>query len=47
MPCGASRQWIAEFATEETKIIVEDTNGEPLEIPLEELFPNAFLIEEE
>lgn len=46
MPCGACRQWIAEFATEKTKVIVEGENGEPVIIPLKELFPYAFSIEE-
>ena len=45
MPCGACRQWIAEFATKETKVILEDENDNILELALEDIFPNAFLIE--
>lgn len=42
-PCGACRQWIAEFAkSENTKIIVEDENSEVKIFTIGELLPHAF-----
>ena len=47
MPCGACRQWLAEFALEnnQTKIILEDENDKPLVLSLEEIFPSGFKFE--
>ena len=47
MPCGACRQWLAEFALEnnQTKIILEDKNDKPLVLSLEEIFPSGFKFE--
>ena len=46
MPCGACRQWLSEFASEnETKIILEDDNNELLILNLEEIFPSGFKFE--
>ena len=43
-PCGACRQWINEFIenSNEVKIIIEDTNLEPLVLTFEEIFPYSF-----
>ena len=45
MPCGACRQWLSEFASEnnQTNIILEDDNNEPLVFSLEEIFPSGFI----
>ncbi len=40
-PCGACRQWIAEFS-KNAKIIVEDESGNPLEFSINELLPHSF-----
>lgn len=47
LPCGACRQWIAEFAIndKETKIILEDDNSTPLVLNLEDIFPYGFKFE--
>lgn len=47
MPCGACRQWIAEFAQEnnQTKIILADNNDKFLVFSLEEIFPSVFKLE--
>ena len=44
MPCGACRQCINEFASEngQTKIILEDDNNELVIFNLEEIFPSGF-----
>ena len=45
-PCGACRQFIAEFCDGSTLVIVVDTtSGETTEYTLEELLPNAFRLE--
>ena len=44
LPCGACRQWMAEFASKNIKVVVEDNNAEPLILTMDEIFPNAFLI---
>ena len=43
-PCGACRQWIAEFS-KDAKIIVQGEAGEPVETTIKELLPNAFKFE--
>ena len=47
MPCGACRQWLSEFALEdsETKIILEDDENKLLVLSLEEIFPSGFKFE--
>ena len=46
MPCGACRQWLSEFASDNgTKIILEDDNNELLILNLEEIFPSGFKFE--
>ena len=47
MPCGACRQWLSEFALNETetKIILEDDNENILVLSLEEIFPYGFKFE--
>jgi len=40
-PCGACRQWIAEFS-KSAKIIVRDKSSEPLVFSINELLPHAF-----
>ncbi len=45
MPCGACRQWIAEFSSDNTRIILEDDDNKIISMTLEEIFPNAFSIE--
>lgn len=42
LPCGACRQWIFEFASKDTKIILEDNNDEPLVLSLDDIFPYGF-----
>lgn len=45
LPCGACRQWLAEFAPENTcdiQIILEGCKGEPAVWPLCEIFPDSF-----
>ena len=42
-PCGACRQFIAEFCGGETLVIVHDTTtGEEVDYRLDELLPHAF-----
>ena len=42
MPCGACRQWLNEFASnEELKIILEAENGLTI-LTLKEIFPHGF-----
>lgn len=43
-PCGACRQWIAEFS-KNAIIIVQGETGEPVECSIKELLPNAFEFE--
>ncbi|MBR5304614.1 MAG: cytidine deaminase [Candidatus Gastranaerophilales bacterium] len=46
MPCGACRQWLSEFASEQgCKIILEDNNDGILILNLEEIFPSGFKFE--
>ena len=47
MPCGACRQWLSEFASENhtTKIVLEDDNGKALVLELEQIFPYGFKFE--
>ena len=47
MPCGACRQWISEFCINEneTKIILENKNGEAIAFNLNEIFPHGFKFE--
>ena len=40
-PCGACRQWLAEFS-ENAKIILQDDSGEIKEFSLQELLPYSF-----
>lgn len=42
-PCGACRQFIAEFCADDTLVIVHDVkNGQQTEYRLADLLPNAF-----
>ena len=41
-PCGACRQVIAEFATEETKIYLANLNGDVKETTISEILPGYF-----
>ena len=45
LPCGACRQWLYEFASNDTKIILEDENSNPLVMTLADIFPYGFKIE--
>lgn len=40
-PCGACRQWIAEFS-KDAKIIVQDKDGQIKEFSIKELLPHSF-----
>ena len=40
-PCGACRQWIAEFS-KEAAVIVENEDGKPVSFSISELLPNSF-----
>lgn len=41
-PCGACRQWLEEFDTDETAKIISENNGKPVMLTTKELLPNAF-----
>ncbi|MBT2643957.1 cytidine deaminase [Bacillus sp. ISL-41] len=41
-PCGACRQVIAEFATDETKIYLANLNGDVKETTISEILPGYF-----
>jgi len=41
-PCGACRQVIAEFATEQTKVILANLKGDVKETSIQELLPGFF-----
>ncbi|MFH0702238.1 MAG: cytidine deaminase [bacterium] len=41
-PCGACRQWIVEFS-KQALIIVENSDGNPLNLKISELLPLAFI----
>lgn len=41
-PCGACRQVIAEFATENTKIYLSNLNGDVKETTISEILPGYF-----
>ena len=42
-PCGACRQWFAEFpTTEDFKVILENDDKTPITFGLDELLPNNF-----
>ena len=41
-PCGACRQWLNEFASEKTEIILEGDDSNPLIMTLEDIFPYGF-----
>jgi len=41
-PCGACRQVIAEFATEQTKVILANLKGDVRETSIQELLPGFF-----
>ncbi|WP_438825318.1 cytidine deaminase [Bacillus sp. JJ1609] len=41
-PCGACRQVIAEFATEDTKIYLANLNGDVQETTISEILPGYF-----
>ena len=46
MPCGACRQWLAEFsASKGVLIILEDENSNPLVLKLDDIFPYGFKFE--
>jgi len=40
-PCGACRQWIAEFS-KDAAVILEDTDGNPKSFSIKELLPHSF-----
>lgn len=40
-PCGACRQWIAEFS-KDAVIILENSDGEPITYTISELLPKSF-----
>ena len=40
-PCGACRQWIAEFS-KDAEVIVEDSDGNPQSFSIKELLPYSF-----
>lgn len=42
-PCGACRQWIAEFS-KNAKIILMDKTGKAVEYSIQELLPNSFTL---
>ncbi len=45
LPCGACRQWLAEFAPDNThdlKIVLEGCKGESVAWGLDEIFPDSF-----
>lgn len=44
LPCGACRQWLAEFTPDDKqlKIVLEGCQGEVSVIDLEEIFPDSF-----
>mgnify|MGYP002622038465 CR=1 FL=1 len=41
-PCGGCRQRIAEFADDETRIVLLDADGKPVECTIAELLPDSF-----
>ena len=44
-PCGACRQWIAEFnTTNDIDVIIENENSEPIIYKISDLLPNTFLL---
>ena len=46
MPCGACRQWLSEFALDNnTKIILENEDGDVMTLTLAEIFPYDFKFE--
>ena len=45
MPCGACRQWLIEFASENCKVILENENSNLLELNLKDIFPYGFKFE--
>lgn len=46
-PCGACRQFIAEFCNGETRIIVHDTKtNQNVDYTLDDLLPNAFRLDQ-
>jgi len=40
-PCGACRQWIAEFS-QDASVIVENSEGKPQVLSIKELLPHTF-----
>ena len=47
MPCGACRQWLCELCTDnnQTKIILENDDGTPLVLSLNDIYPYGFKFE--
>jgi cytidine deaminase len=45
MPCGACRQTLTEFGTDQTLILYPGENGTPEETTLGQLLPHAFRLE--
>ncbi len=43
-PCGACRQVLAEFASDDLVLICANESGEMLQYDLEELFPQSFVL---
>ena len=43
LPCGACRQWFAEFpTTDDFEVVLENDDKTPVTYKLEELLPNSF-----
>ena len=41
-PCGACRQWMAEFCSDDLQIILSNSSGKVVRYTLGQLFPHAF-----
>ena len=44
-PCGACRQWLAEFADENCEVILEGKDSSPAVMTLDKIFPFGFKFE--
>ena len=44
-PCGACRQWLCEFAHDDSEIILEGENDDVLVLKMSEIFPFGFKFE--
>jgi cytidine deaminase len=45
-PCGACRQWMAEFGDDTTSVITANLNGAVRRFTLGELLPEAFRLQD-